>query len=224
SPCGYRLSHALRTLRPKHVILFEPQVAWVRTLEVHSARCKAEVLDDTQRIGEQKAVDANLKTVYNDSGFTVYFMVLADSLEEQRYLTCLRREREAFGALIKLSSRIVVPKDFILPIDEDVLSDQLGSTNSLVIEKRIPRVIVDMREFRSELPALLYRKGIKVEPLTLLVADYILAPHLCVERKSVSDLIGSLNSGRLYQQCTAMSRYYANPILLIEFSMSSRGF
>ena len=31
----------------------------------------------------------------------------------------------------------------------------------------------------------------------LQVGDYILTPDVCVERKSVSDLIGSLNSGRL---------------------------
>ena len=29
------------------------------------------------------------------------------------------------------------------------------------------------------------------------VGDYILTPDVCVERKSLSDLIGSLNSGRL---------------------------
>ncbi len=32
--------------------------------------------------------------------------------------------------------------------------------------------------------------------------------------------LGSLNSGRLYNQATAMSRYYAKPMLLIEFDES----
>lgn len=32
-----------------------------------------------------------------------------------------------------------------------------------------PRVIVDMREFRSELPALLHRRGIDIDPVTLQV-------------------------------------------------------
>ena len=30
------------------------------------------------------------------------------------------------------------------------------------------------------------------------VGDYILSPEICVERKSISDLISSLSSGRLY--------------------------
>lgn len=49
------------------------------------------------------------------------------------------------------------------------------------------------------------------------VGDYILTPDICVERKSVSDLIGSLNNGRLYNQCVSMCRYYERPVLLIEF-------
>lgn len=52
------------------------------------------------------------------------------------------------------------------------------------------------------------------------VGDYILTPDVCVERKSLSDLIGSLNSGRLYNQAQAMTRYYKKPILLIEFDQN----
>lgn len=34
-----------------------------------------------------------------------------------------------------------------------------------------PIVIVDMREFRSELPVLLHRRGIDIEPVTITVHD-----------------------------------------------------
>lgn len=81
-------------------------------------------------------------------------------------------------------------------------------------------IVVDMREFRSELPSLIHRRGIDIEPVTLEVGDYILTPDICVERKSTSDLIGSLNNGRLYTQCVSMSRYYQRPVLLIEFDAS----
>ena len=39
-----------------------------------------------------------------------------------------------------------------------------------------------------------------VVPLTLEVGDYVLSPDVCVERKSITDLRGSLQSGRLYTQ------------------------
>jgi DNA excision repair protein ERCC-4 len=80
-----------------------------------------------------------------------------------------------------------------------------------------PKVIVDMREFRSSLPPMLYGQGIDIIPCTLQVGDYILSPDMCVERKSISDLIQSFASGRLYTQCESMSLFYKIPILLIEF-------
>ena len=55
------------------------------------------------------------------------------------------------------------------------------------------KVIVDMREFRSELPSLLHKRGIDIEPKTIEVGDYILTPEICVERKSISDLIGRVH-------------------------------
>ena len=41
----------------------------------------------------------------------------------------------------------------------------------------------------------------------LQVGDYIITPEICLERKSLSDLIGSLQNGRLYTQATAMTRF-----------------
>ncbi|CAH8434069.1 unnamed protein product [Dicrocoelium dendriticum] len=199
---SHRLAYVLDSIQPRYVLLYEPRVAWVRELEVHKAR---------RHITTQAEQAAGPKQT---RPLSVFFMLYEDSIEEQRYLTQLRREKEAFESLIKLSSRIVIPKDaFSLP--PVFTSDSSAQSTN-------PRVIVDMREFRSELPALLHRKGLQVVPMTLSIADYILAPHLCVERKSVSDLIGSLNSGRLYQQCTAMSRHYPNPVLLVEFSMPTK--
>jgi len=81
----------------------------------------------------------------------------------------------------------------------------------------MPKVVVDVREFRSSLPSLLHAQNFTIEPTTLLVGDYILSPEMCVERKSIADLIQSFNSGRLYQQCEMMSAHYKTPILLIEF-------
>jgi ERCC4-type nuclease len=68
------------------------------------------------------------------------------------------------------------------------------------------RVIVDMREFRSSLPSLVHARGMDIVPITLEVGDYVLSPEMCVERKSIPDLIGSLSSGRLYTQALSMTR------------------
>ena len=49
------------------------------------------------------------------------------------------------------------------------------------------------------------------------VGDYIVSPQICIERKSIPDLIGSFKSGRLYNQCEQMFKHYDLPVLLIEF-------
>ncbi len=77
-------------------------------------------------------------------------------------------------------------------------------------------MLVDMREFRSKLPSLLFQADLAVLPITIEVGDYVLSPDVCVERKSVSDLIGSLASGRLHNQSKALTKLYKVPVLLIE--------
>lgn len=79
------------------------------------------------------------------------------------------------------------------------------------------QVVVDVREFWSSLPSLLHADGLLVVPKTLAVGDYILTPEMCVERKSLPDLIQSFNSGRLFSQCEQMTTHYMQPLLLIEF-------
>lgn len=110
--------------------------------------------------------------------------------------------------------------------EEDMWNDMLVRATSgdsrKVRQRSTPvlnpnKILVDMREFRSKLPSLLHQAGLEIIPLTLDVGDYILSPDICVERKSVSDLFGSLASGRLITQGTAMTRNYKRPLLLIEW-------
>lgn len=62
------------------------------------------------------------------------------------------------------------------------------------------QVIVDMREFNSELPLEIYKRGMDVVAATLQVGDYVLTPDICIERKAPDDLAQSLISGRLFEQ------------------------
>lgn len=53
--------------------------------------------------------------------------------------------------------------------DADELNTRKGAVSA---QPEIPNtVIVDMREFRSELPAILYTRGMKIEPVTLQVQE-----------------------------------------------------
>ncbi|VDK38477.1 unnamed protein product [Anisakis simplex] len=57
-----------------------------------------------------------------------------------------------------------------------------------------------MREFNSELPTVVYKRGTDVIAATLEVADYVLSPQIAVERKSLDDLAQSLCNGRVFKQ------------------------
>jgi len=54
----------------------------------------------------------------------------------------------------------------------------------------------------------------------LTVGDYILSPNICIERKSIKDLISSFKDGRLYNQAETMLQHYKSPMLLIEFDQN----
>ncbi|CAK9810363.1 DNA repair endonuclease XPF [Anthophora quadrimaculata] len=195
------LQRALSEHMPNNIIMYVADISAVRQIEVYQ--------------NNNPSIDLK-----------VYFLIYGGSVEEQEYLTSLRREKEAFHTLINAKTTMVIPDDQDGKT-EDCLSLQMQSDNDSEVNTRkgglqaqveVPNtVIVDMREFRSELPAILYTRGMKIEPITLQVGDYILSPEICVERKSISDLIGSLNSGRLYNQAISMTRHYSKPMLLIEF-------
>ncbi|XP_034826985.1 DNA repair endonuclease XPF isoform X1 [Maniola hyperantus] len=202
----FSLGQTLEALRPEYIILYHSDVAAVRQIELFEVKKKPE--EPTSK---------------------VYFLVHDKTIEEQSYLTSLRREKQAFEMLIQTKSVMVVPsyqdgktdEYFNLNVEEeDDPVDTRKAGGQVKRTKEKPVVIVDMREFRSDLPALLHKKGINIEPVTIAIGDYILTPDICVERKSISDLIGSLNSGRLFAQSTQMCRNYARPILLIEFDQA----
>ncbi|RKP00956.1 hypothetical protein CXG81DRAFT_12593 [Caulochytrium protostelioides] len=197
----------LEALQPKYIIMYDVDMAFVRQVELYSAR-------------------------HPEQPVYVYFMVYDNSVEEQVYLSSIRREKQAFETLIHEKSVMAIPiqqdgrlheaKDddaFIKQVSSRVAGGQTASKANAV-----PRqVIVDVREFRSSLPNLIHQHGMAVRPCTLEVGDYILTPNICVERKSIPDLISSFKSGRLYTQAMAMCAHYATPVLLIEFE-SGRSF
>ncbi|GAB1300013.1 DNA repair endonuclease XPF [Apodemus speciosus] len=201
----YALTRVLHEVEPRYVVLYDAELTFVRQLEIYRASRPGKPL-------------------------RVYFLIYGGSTEEQRYLTALRKEKEAFEKLIREKASMVVPEEREGRDEANLdLARGTAATDAPTDTRKAggqeqngtqSSIVVDMREFRSELPSLIHRRGIDIEPVTLEVGDYILTPELCVERKSVSDLIGSLHSGRLYSQCLAMSRYYRRPVLLIEFDPS----
>src|SRR5208337_3795584 len=80
---------------------------------------------------------------------------------------------------------------------------------------RVLQIVSDTREAASGIPQLLEKRGVVVQTRTLDVADYVIG-RFAVERKTVSDFIGSLYSGRLFDQANRISQAYKEFMLVVE--------
>ncbi|KAK0633282.1 hypothetical protein B0T14DRAFT_560889 [Immersiella caudata] len=194
--------HVLEEVKPRYIIMYEPDAAFIRRVEVY-------------------------RSSHNDRNVRVYFLYYGGSVEEQRYLSMVRREKDAFTRLIKERASMSV----VMTVDAHGIEDpqeaflrtintRIAGGGRLAATAEPPRVVVDVREFRSSLPSLLHGRNMVIVPCMLTVGDYVLSPNVCVERKSVSDLISSFKDGRLYTQAETMFQHYKNPMLLIEFDQN----
>ncbi|WPK27057.1 hypothetical protein PUMCH_004428 [Australozyma saopauloensis] len=191
----------LQELSPAYIIMYEPDLSFIRRVEIYQA-------------------------INPTSPAKAFFMYYGTSVEEQSHLLRIKNEKQSFTRLIKekaglgkLFSSEHESWKFHLK-KSHVVNTRIAGGADFRTETDEMQVVVDSREFNSSLPKLLYRVGIKVVPCMLTVGDYILSPKICVERKAIPDLISSFKSGRLYQQCEQMFRYYELPTLLIEFDES----
>ncbi|KAL0937574.1 DNA repair protein [Colletotrichum truncatum] len=194
--------HVLEEVKPRYIIMYEPDAAFIRRVEVY-------------------------RSSHNDRNVRVYFLYYGESVEEQRYLSSVRREKDAFTKVIKERASM----SLVMTVDPHGVEDpqevflrtvntRIAGGGRLAATAQPPRVVVDVREFRSSLPSLLHGRSMIIVPCMLTVGDYVLSPNICVERKSISDLISSFKDGRLYAQAETMFQHYKNPMLLIEFDQN----
>ena len=190
--------HLLEEIKPRYVIMYEPDAAFIRRIEVY-------------------------RSSHTNRQVRVYFMYYGESVEERRYLSAVRREKDAFTKLIRERGNMALtfthdtanldPQESFLR----TVNTRIAGGGRLAVTAEPPRVVVDVREIRSSLPSLLHGRNMVVVPCMLTVGDYVLTPNICIERKSVKDLISSFQDGRLYNQAETMFQHYSNPMLLIEF-------
>lgn len=160
------LDKTLQELKPAYIIMYHMNITAIRHIECYEAR-------------QQREAESRLK---------VFFLVHDKTVEEQAYLTLLRREKQAFELLINTKQHMVIPKyqdgrcdDVLAMIQQEILDEAAAesSTSSRKAggqqvanqqKKQQPKIVVDMREFRSDLPCLIHKRGIEVVPVTIAVS------------------------------------------------------
>ncbi|XGW12374.1 hypothetical protein V3C99_013239 [Haemonchus contortus] len=189
----YSILRQLEQMKPTVIILYNTDITTLRHIEIYKA-CHSELF------------------------LQIFSLMYRESTEESRYLTALKNETDAFESLFKEKATLLIPRRYETEREEVPrleLSTRDGGGQMPDPDER-PKVIVDMREFNSELPTVLYKKGYDVVAVTLEVGDYVLSPGIAVERKALDDLTQSLQSGRVFKQSEQMLRHYANSVLLVE--------
>jgi len=232
------LEARLHDICPHAVVFYEPCLQAIRALEVFCADLS---LRPSGFVKRELGADGQPTVTGGGSGNVerarprAYLLVFDDSVEKHRFHQDLLRESEGMDVLIRARQHLTVRLDDGLaggahdtnahaslgshvapPVDGKRSSRRGGGSRALDAALQ-RKVIVDMREFRSALPFMLYLRSMVVDPVTIPVGDYVLSRDICVERKAIPDLVQSLSSGRLYHQASNLCRYYLNPTLLIEF-------
>jgi DNA excision repair protein ERCC-4 len=220
----------LQDIRPRYVVFYDTEVAFIRAVEVYAA------LESTIR---NVSSSSPTSETFVDP-VRVFFLMFEASAEEKNFKKTLEREQSSFERLIHHKQTMPPPALQSLETQEmqealrnpaGVAGTYMDGKYALSVDTRRGKgkvntskerrdIAVDVREFRSALPSILHQGGMRLAPVTLTVGDFVLSNVHCVERKSISDLFGSFASGRLFTQVEAMSKYYACPCLLIEFDPS----
>ncbi|KAK9857610.1 hypothetical protein WJX84_003319 [Apatococcus fuscideae] len=198
-------------VKPSYIIMYDPDMAFIRQIEVFKAEQPLRPLrvyhlhyEDSQESDKFTAAVSREVTIFQDLIRQKEFMVLPDPIQ------ALDQAKKAGASLMHPDALAALPG-----VGQNAITRRAGGRLS---NKPQPTcIVIDVREFMGSLPAVLHQQGLQVVPVTLEVGDYILSPDVCVERKSLSDLRQSFISGRLYNQAEAMSKYYKVPTLLIEF-------
>lgn len=81
--------HVLDVWKPSIIIVYHPDITFVREIEVYKAKNSSRKLK-------------------------VYFLFYEDSTEVQKFESSIRRENEAFESLIRQKSLMMIPVDQVL--------------------------------------------------------------------------------------------------------------
>ena len=166
---------------------------------------------------EIRAIQRRGRTARKMAG-KVIILITKGTPDEAYYWASKRKEKRMISELelirSKLSKKIEDSESFF----SKKIEKKQNQKTLVDYEKknREVKIIVDHREYRSNVVRNLTVKGTLVEPQQLDVGDYILSSRIGVERKKVEDFLESLIGGKLFKQINRLRDTYSRPIMIIE--------
>jgi Fanconi anemia group M protein len=148
----------------------------------------------------------------------VIILITKGTPDEAYYWASKRKEKRMISELELIRSKLSKKlENSELFFDKKIDSKQNQKT-LIDYEKNESdvKIIVDHREYRSNVVRNLTIKGTSIEPKQLDVGDYILSSRIGVERKKVEDFLESLIGGKLFKQIARLRDTFSRPIMIIE--------
>lgn len=148
----------------------------------------------------------------------VIILITKGTPDEGYYWAAKRKEKRMRSELEFIRSKL--SKEFedaetLYKKEVEGISNQKTLADYETKEDQV-KIVVDHREYRSNVVKNLSFKGMLVEPQQLDVGDYVLSSRIGVERKNVDDFLESLIDGKLFKQMAQLRDAYSRPVLILE--------
>ncbi len=166
---------------------------------------------------EIRAIQRRGRTARKTTG-KVIILITKGTPDEGYYWSAKRKEKRMISELETIRLTLGKKLEGKNPFENIETTDKTNQKTLAEYPKKQENitVIVDQREYRSNVVRNLAVKGVTIEPQQLDVGDYVLSSRIGVERKNTQDFISSLIDGKLFKQIQRLRDAYSRPILIIE--------
>ncbi|MEA1966209.1 MAG: DEAD/DEAH box helicase [Euryarchaeota archaeon] len=148
----------------------------------------------------------------------IVVLIAKGSRDEAAYWISARKEAKMLATIANMSGSRSKLKSVSMSMPRPIREPAIEQKQLAEFSEDGLVAYIDHREIRSGVSHILETAGVEVVMRTLEIGDYLLSDRVCVERKTTSDFISSLISGRreLFRQISDLARTFNKPVLIIE--------
>ncbi|MEA1895494.1 MAG: DEAD/DEAH box helicase [Euryarchaeota archaeon] len=148
----------------------------------------------------------------------IVVLIAKGSRDEAAYWISARKEAKMLATIANMSGSRSKLKSVSMSMSRPIREPAIEQKQLTEFSGEGLVAYIDHREIRSGVSQIIEAAGVEVVMRTLEIGDYLLSDRVCVERKTTSDFISSLISGRreLFGQISDLARTFDKPVLIIE--------
>ena len=148
----------------------------------------------------------------------IVVLIAKGSRDEAAYWISARKETKMLATIANMSGSRSKSKSVSMSMSRPIKEPAIEQKQLAEFSGEGLVAYIDHREIRSGVSQIIEAAGVEVVMRTLEIGDYLLSDRVCVERKTTSDFISSLISGRreLFGQISDLARTFDKPVLIIE--------